>query len=274
MKKLLLVFLCISCSAVSAQRKPKIKGNKSIITVSEDLPAFHSIELIDNLEILLQESDNPGYSITADDNLIDVLKFEVKDSTLYIRSFYIITSKKQLDITVRCDELRSLVLKDGKVFSESVISTDRMAISTSGFSNADLRFSTSVTALAMAGNSKAVLNIDSDSLAMSLAEKTEADIYAVSTIQDIDVKDDAIATIEGTTDTLEVKLRGRSKLRAEKLEASTTNLEILDGAAARIYAYRRLQLDSSGSSKVYLYGDPEIEMLRFEDNSTLYKRTE
>ena len=274
MKKLLLVILCINCSLGFSQRKPKIKGNKSVITVSEDLAGYHTIELMDDLEIVLQKSENPGYSINADDNLIDVLKFDVNDSTLTISSFYIITAKKQLDITVRYSELESLVINDGNISGRSMINSEKLAIRTSGFSRTDLQFSAGIAALAMEGNSKATLNIDADSLAVSLGDKTEANIYSVSSIQDIDIKDDAIATMEGTTDTLEVKLWGRSKFRAEKLEATAVDLEILDAASARINAIRRLRLDASGSSKVYLYGDPLIEIMEFTENTTLYKRTE
>ena len=245
-----------------------------MITVSEDLPGYHTIELIDNLDIVLQQSETPGYSITADDNLIDVLKFEVTDSTLTISAFYIITAKKQLDITVRYNELESLVINDGNVSGRSMVNSDKLAIRTSGFSQADLQFSAGIAAVGMEGNSKAMLNIDSDSLAVSLGDKTEANIYSVSTIQDIDIRDDAIATMEGTTDTLEIKMWGRSKFRAEKLEAHEVDLEILDAASARINAFRRLKLDASGTSKVYLYGDPLIEIKEFTENTTLYKRTE
>ena len=274
-KNTLLILLCICCGTLYGQRKPRIKGNKSVVEVSEELPPFTGIELKDDLEINLQKSsDFIGYSITADDNLIDVLKFEVKDSILHISSFYTITGKKQLDISVNYDQLSMINAKDGKIMSEAIISSDEMKISSGGYSRLDLQLTAAVTTVLMEDNSKANLNIDSDSLAVTLKDKIDANLYTVSNIHDLNLQDDAIANIEGTSDSLQIKMSGSSKLKAQKLEGGTVNLETVDATLARIHAYRKLYLSSSGSAKVYLYGDPLIEISSFTDSSELYKRSE
>ncbi len=274
MKRLILFSICICCTGLFAQRKPKIKGNKSVIEVSEMLPSFHSIELRDDLEIYLRKSDEEGYNITADDNLIDVLKFEVIDSTLIVRSFYTITGKKQLDISVRYNELREITLKDGKMISDAVISADEIKIHSTGYSQVELQFSAAVAVLNMSDNSKAELNIDADSLAVKLKDKVEANVYSVSNTQSLTLEDDALANMEGSSDTLRISTTGSTKLRAEKLESGSVDLETSDRASSRINAIRELHLSSSGSAKIYLYGEPVIEIERFSDNSELYKRTE
>ena len=93
-----IVFLAlVFCFQAFAQRKPKIKGNKKVVEVVEELPPFNAIELNDDLKIFLEKSSSEAFIIKADDNLIDVLKFKVVDSTLIITSFYKIISKKKLD---------------------------------------------------------------------------------------------------------------------------------------------------------------------------------
>ncbi len=274
-KNTLIILLCICCGTLYGQRKPKIKGNKSVVEVSEELPPFTGIELKDDLEIYLQRSsDIVGYTITADDNLIDVLKFEVKDSILHISSFYTITGKKQLDISVKYDQLSKITAKDGKIISEAIISADEMKINSGGNSRLDLQLTAAVTTVIMEDNSKANLNIDSDSLAVTLKDKIDANLYTVSNIHDLSLQDDAIANIEGTSDSLQIKMSGSSKLKAQKLEGGTVNLETGDTASARLHAYRKLHLASTGSAKVYLYGEPLIEISLFTDSSELYKRSE
>ena len=274
MKKLIVLLVCLNCGIILAQRKPKIKGNKDVVEVRENLPAYHSIEINDDLEVFLLKSITPGYRVTADDNFIDILKFEVVDSVLQISSFYNITAKKQLDIEVSYNELRGVSLKAGKAITESVITSDKMEIMASGSSRMELQLSAAVTNLILEGNSKVNLNIDSDSLSVSLRDKVDANIYAVGNSQSLEMWDDALLNLEGNTDTLKLYVKGSTKLRGQKMEANTVDMETSENANARIYALRKLRLASSGSSKTFLYGEPEIEILQFLDSSELYKRSE
>ena len=273
MKKLIVLLVCLNCGIILAQRKPKIKGNKDVVEVRENLPAYHSIEINDDLEVFLLKSITPGYRVTADDNLIDILKFEVVDSVLQISSFYNITAKKQLDIEVSYNELRGVSVKAGKAITESVITSDKMEIMASGSSRMELQLSAAVTNLILEGNSKVNLNIDSDSLSVSLRDKVDANIYAVGNSQSLEMWDDALLNLEGNTDTLKLYIKGSTKLRGQKMEANTVDIETSENANARIYALRKLRLASSGSSKTFLYGEPEIEILQFLDSSELYKRS-
>ncbi|MEL6306280.1 MAG: DUF2807 domain-containing protein, partial [Bacteroidota bacterium] len=67
-----------------SQRKPKIKGSRVVTEVKEELPPFNAIQLNSDMDITLKKSFGPGYTIVADDNLIDIYKFKVEDSTLVI----------------------------------------------------------------------------------------------------------------------------------------------------------------------------------------------
>ncbi|MGB5238482.1 MAG: DUF2807 domain-containing protein [Flavobacteriaceae bacterium] len=272
MKKLFLILICLSVAVLHAQRKPKIKGNKSVVEVREDLSDFNRIELMDDLEISLQKSSEPGYTITADDNLIDILKFEVEDSTLVISAFYTVTAKKKLEISVRYNELESIRINQGKISTMSTISADELKLFTAGSSRADLQVSAAVTIVEMEGNSKARLNIDSDSLSVLLMDKVDADIYSVSRHKTLEMQDDALAEIQGTSEIVDIRLTGSIKLRAQEFEGKNVSLETTDTASARIRAQNQLKLSSSVNAKVYLYGEASILIEEFSGNSELYKR--
>ena len=274
MKKLILFLLIIGCASVYAQRKPKIKGNKSVIEVSEELPDFNRIELKDDLEIFLKKSIDPGYSITADDNLIDVLKFEVVDSTLFISSFYQITGKKALGITIHFTELVEVVLHDGHIFSNDLISSDVFTLHSYGFSRTELQLSTSLARIELVGNSKSTLNIDSEQSEMLLKDKAQAEIYSNGHNNALELNDDSLAQFEGTVDSLQIRMTGTTKLRASKMESNTVEANISEGSNARVRAMEKLELDSSGTAKLFLFGDPEIEIRQFLDSSELHKQSE
>ncbi len=56
MKRIIVLFIVFLPLLSWAQRKPKIKGNRQVTEVREELPPFNAIELNDNLDIELKKS--------------------------------------------------------------------------------------------------------------------------------------------------------------------------------------------------------------------------
>lgn len=272
MKKLLLLFVLLSTCIIQAQRKPKIKGNKSVVEMHKELPPFDAIELVDDLEIFLQKSSQEGYSITADDNLIDVLKFKVKDSTLIISAFYKITGKKKLDITINYTELRAITMHDGKINMKDVISSDELYVNTFGASRLELNATAAFMNINMEGMSSGDFNLASDSLNITLKDRIDVRVYFVGESNAISMYKNTTARVEGTADSFYVNLFGSANLKAEKLEATRVYAVLEESPSARLFAFENLELSSKGSSKTYFYGDGKIEVLDFLDTSQLRKQ--
>ena len=271
MKKIVFILSLLVCSQAFAQRKPKIKGNKSVVDVTESLPAFNAIELNDDLDIDLVQANQEGYTLTIDDNLIDVLKFKVEDSTLVISSFYKITSKKKLDITINYYEISSIKLRDGRIQMKDVIETDELTIETYGSSKLQLNASTNRVNLSMEGNSSGDLNFDSDSLNIMLKDRVDVSIYSTSKRNNITMNSSASAKMEGTAYALSVTLSDNANLKARKLEAEGVEVIAEGSPSAQVYASHDFELTSRGSSKTYLSGDAKIDILEFLDTSELHK---
>ena len=272
MKRIFLVLVLFIPVLLLSQRRPKIKGNRSVTEVNEVLPPFKAIELRDNLNVEIKKSFGEGYEITADDNLIDVLKFEVMDSTLVISSFYDIVSKKKLDITVNYTELAALTVKDGKIFSNGQIASDVLYINTFGNAELDIDASGFMVDVNVENNSKIDLNLDVDSLNVAMNNKADGLIYAVSGSKNISLSDNASLVLEGSTESSRVNMTGSTKLRADKLEAAEVFLSTGESGFARINAYRTFTLQSKGTSKTYLYGNPKITIEEFFDTAQLLKK--
>ena len=271
MKKLILLFIIFSTCIVQAQRKPKIKGNKNVIEVNEALPAFNAIELNDDLDIFLQKANTEGYQIIADDNLIDVLKLRVVDSTLVISAFYKITGKRKLDITINYYELNAITLNDGMIKMQDMIDTDELAVHTAGNAKLQLNANASVMDIVMDGNSSGDFNLEGDSLNISLNDRIDLRVYAVSETNIVTMQDNASAKMDGSSINMQVNLTGNSNLRAQKLQADLISANLEGSSSARIYANESLELSSTGASKTYLSGDAKIEILDFLDTSQLHK---
>ena len=272
MKKILALLFVLVPLLVLSQRRPKIKGNRVVTEVNESLPTFNAIELTDDLEIHLKKSYGEGYQITADDNLIDVLKFEVLDGTLMISSYYDIVSKKKLEITVNFVALNAITLRAGKVFGDDQISTETLYLNTFGNADMDIDASAFLVNLNAEDNSKVNLKLDVDTLQVVQRHRSKSYIYSVSGTNIVDLLDNGDMTMEGTTEEMKAKLLANTRLKAQKQESQNVVLHIDENAVARIQAFKNFELNAAGNTKTYLYGNPKISILDFMDTTQLIKK--
>ncbi|WP_282049203.1 GIN domain-containing protein [Maribacter aquivivus] len=272
MKKfaLIVIVLFISVNGYS-QRKPKIKGNKNVIEVREDLEPFTAIELVDDLDIVIQKSTTEGYALELDDNLLDVLKFKVDDGVLKISSFYNITSKKKLEITIFFQELSSIKMLNGKISMKDVISTNRLRVQTFGTSRLELNATADIMDITMEEISSGDFNLASDSLNITLKDRIDVKLYSTGASNNIYMYKNASAKVEGNADYLMAKMYGNSSLKAADLQANYVLLVTEDSPDIEVRALKTLQLSSKGGTRTKLYGEPQITILDFLDTSRLEK---
>ncbi|MDB4293335.1 DUF2807 domain-containing protein [Maribacter sp.] len=274
MKKVTLLVALLCCFHAFSQRKPKIKGNKNVVEVQEDLPAFNAIDLKDDLKIELRKGRQDGVFITADDNLIDVLKFEVVDSVLEIGSFYKITGKKKLEIVVNYTELESVIVRDGAIESSDNIVSDVFSAKLLGSAKIEMNVNAAVINLKMEGNSSGDLNFQSDTLNLDIRDRVDVRVYSVSEWTKVSLMSNANIKLEGTAYGLSAHLYDNSNLRAAKLEAEGVEIIAEGSPSARVLARKDFELTSKGSSKTYLSGNPKIDIIEFLDTSELHKEKE
>lgn len=274
MKKVLVLILLVFPILVLAQRKPRIKGSRIVTQVNEELPPFNAIVLNDNLDIVLKKSFGPGYEVMADDNLIDILKFEVQDGTLLISSYYDVTARKQFDIIVNYVDLKAITLKDGSIVSQDIIESDELFVD--GFNNTklDIKARAGVMDINLEDTSHGDFNVDVDSLNISMGHKSDAYIYAVNEVSLVDLEDNTSLTLEGTSNRVQGRLMGNAKYKGETMEAGTVKMELESNTSARIYAHSEFELSAKGDSRIYLYGTPKVTILEFLDTSQLIKKQE
>lgn len=91
-------------STCFSHNKEKIKGDRNVIQKTIDL---------DDLEITFSTQNNKNsYTINADSNLHEIIKFEIINSVLTIQTLARIRSKKKLEITLFAKELKNITLYD------------------------------------------------------------------------------------------------------------------------------------------------------------------
>ncbi len=272
MKKIILLVCIAFTCVVNAQRKPKIKGSRIVTEVQKELPPYNEIKLIENLKIKLQKAVSPGYSIIADDNLIDVLKFEVVDSVLTIGTFYKIIGKKQLDIAISYTSLNKVVATAGSIFMDDMIGGDDLTVKTYGAAKVQLNTNAALVTIDMEGNSFGDYSIDCGSLVIELKDKVNTEMHAVSDEIMINMFNGSSSKLEGSVNLLNVNLMGNSNLKAEKLSAINAETIVQESGSGRFHALENFSLAARDKSKTYLFGNPQIAIIEFLDTSELHKR--
>ena len=271
MKNLLIFTAFIICFQLSAQRKPKIKGSRIVTDVQENLSPFTTIELNDDLEVRLRKAPQPGYSITADDNLIDVLKFEVKGNVLEISSFYSITAKKKLEITVNYTDINALILSNGDIRMDGPIVTDELEVKMTESARLQLNAEANQTAITMDDKSSGDFVLKGATMDFVLNGRANARIYTESETNELKMYRNAGARMEGTVGTFNAILMDNTSLKGERLEAERAFLDVQNSASAKLQVNSKIELTASGSSKTYVHGDGEIELLEFSDSAELHR---
>lgn len=272
MKKLIIIVLLFSVTIGLAQRKPKIKGSKTVVEINESLPSFNAVKVIDDLKIELRKSQSEGYLFTGDDNLIDVLKFEVVDSTLIISSFYKITSKRKLNIVINYKQLGLIQMADGRIDMKDIVTADKLEVVLNGSSKLALNVNAPIINITMSGTSDAEMNTDSDITTINLTEKANLRIYSIAQEVQLDMYNSANAKIEGSVTRFNLDLYGNSILKAEDFKAAAVKVNLDESADAKVFAAQTIDISSKGNGKTYLYGNPKISIIDFMDASQLIKK--
>jgi hypothetical protein len=272
LKIILLTFLILS-SALFAQKKSKIKGNKLVTDVYMELGDFNAIEIGDNLNVNLTQSLANGYHIKADENLIPVVKFELLDSVLRIYTTAKITKNKKLEINLNFKDISQLVLKDdAEVKSLNKLdfrNLDFIALNNASY---DLDIKADSSSFTLEKSTKGKLLLAGFESIMTLNENA----YLKGTISlefaDILINKRSDMNLSGDIENLNLTATGSADIKAKNLKTSYTNLKSSNTSDIHVYVSKELVIYAKGKSSIYVYGNPEIKVDGLNDKSQIIKK--
>jgi hypothetical protein len=228
MKKgfLSLLFLLISIT-VFAQKKPKISGDKNVTTVTKVLMEdFNAIEIDDELKVTINQSDKNGYTLTTDQNLQDIVQFNVKDNILKIYTVNKITSSKKLDIQLNFKMVQHLILKnDVKVESDGKIRSDNVLYITAyNSSNFELDVKADDVFVTMQRNAGGKLKAISKNMTIIMNDRTDLKASVQSDKTSVTLTKSAQLSLTGDSEFAAFNLKDTSELDARKMRVSSADL--------------------------------------------------
>ena len=256
------------------QRKPRIKGNRKVVSVEQPLPSFRHLVLSDGLTLRLQPGSAEAVRIEADENLIDILRFEVEGDTLKVGSFYRITGSKQLGLTLVFSTLESIRVGQGELAMEETLEADFLKIDLEEDARAGLPIRAGLLDLQLKDNAAVDLRVTADSLHVDLGGRTDSRIYSEGGPVDLSMTGQASLDLEGSSPSLTLSMTDNSRLLAQGMQAEKAMAFLNSGALARLQADTSLSYEGRGNARLFVYGQPQIRILGFYDRAELHKEPE
>lgn len=275
MKKLglLLALSMISMTSFS-QKKEKIKGNKNVTTVTKGFEkGFNAIEVSDNLEVTLTKSLQNSYTLTADENLHDVIQFTVSEGLLKIFTTNNIVKSKELKITINMNNLETILLKDDSELKiEKTFESNTLSIDAQNSSDFDLDLKSKQVIIKMNSGTKGKLKLRADDLAITLSDKANLDADINIDATSVSLNNDAKLRLDGNSDKVSFTIEESSELDAKRLKVSSATVSTKDKSELHIDARKNLSIDAKDKSKVFVYSEPKIDIKKFADKAEIIKR--
>lgn len=267
----LIAFLGVQTA--TAQKKPKIKGNRIVAPYKAPLEAFHKIVLSEDLKVHIVAADSTYVAILADDNLPPVFKFEVKDSTLHLQTYYTITAAKQLDITIFTPHLSALQLQAG----EAAVTLDPRfsSVSLTAIEDTQMAVTGQVAQLQMTLSGKAFASVNAltDQMSIEMSDRATATLSTeVRNNATLSLQDKAGVQWNGSAAHLAASLQGNTQLSASELLLKEAMVNAAGDAKIDLYVADHLSYFAKENSQLDLFGLPRVDLLEFSGRAQLRKK--
>ena len=275
MKKLTFLLMLSFISIVSfAQKKPKIKGDKNVTTIANNITKeFNAIEIADELKVTLVPGLLNNYTLTSDKNLQGVIEFKVEEGVLRIYSTSQITGSKKLDIKVTFRSLEKIdLMNDAQVKVEGMLESNSLFINADNSSKFDLEVKTKDISINMLGNAKGKLKARTDNTVIVMGDKSDLNADITTNKMSVDLTKSAKLDLRGNSDDLTFKATDSSEMDAKKMKVSSANINVSSNAKVHVDVKKNLTIFAKDKSSVFLYSEPKIDIEKLADKAEILKR--
>lgn len=271
-----LIILTILISTISfAQKKEKIKGSKIVTIVKHDKEAFTEIEVEDKVEVFLIKSDKNSIEIETDDNLHAAINHQIYGTTLRLNTNKEVSSFKKFEIRVLfTDSLKMITVKhEAKLNAIKELQLVNITIKTFDFSKTFMNVNTPSFILLANDKSRVELNLKSEDAVVEMSKDSEIKALISSNKLKFDMYQKSEAVLEGDVNEMKLRLDNNASFTGKNLTSKMLNLTTEGYTKCSVYTNGNLSITATGKSEVSIYGEPKIELKKFADDATLYKKS-
>ena len=257
------------------QDKEKIKGDRNVTIKQTYVNPFSTIVVSEDFSVEIIYNEKASVEIETDDNLHEVINFEVTDSILMFNSSKNITSSKKIKITVNYTNILQHIETRGnsEIVSLTSLELKNSTLRTSGTSKAYLNIKARNFSYKSSDKAKTKLNLTADSTSIELSDNSKLDALINTKSFNMVMYQRADARIEGSAVHTDINADNSSNFNGNNFTTNTCNLICDINSDIYIDVVENINITASGSSEIYLFNNPKIIINKFADSAKLQKKT-
>lgn len=275
MKKHPIILLLLLATTLSfSQNKEKIKGSKTVTIEQKEIGEFNALEINGNLEVYLEKGFKNEIKIEADENLHEIIAFDLKDKALRIYTSKEATSYKKLIVRVTyTNDLKMVTSKNESIINAiEAIQLDDITFSALDFSKLYLNVNAKNFTLKSDDKSKVELNLKSEKAKIELSKNAQLKALVSSVDVLCDLYQKSNANIEGDATNAVIRLDNNSIFTGNKFTIKNADVTTESYSVCSLFTEISLIIDAADKSEIQLLGMPKIEMRKFIGEAKLSKK--
>jgi len=269
-----LIVLLLVTSVIFSQTKEKIKASRIVTISQKEVQEFENIELQDEIEFTLIKGDKPSIEIEADDNTHEAFNVNFIGSTLFINLNKSISGAKKTSVRITYTDAFKMLTAKQDASVTALLEIKLSNVTFKCFDNSKLFLNANITNFTLIANdkSKIELNLISQDALFELSKNATVKALVKAPKLKCDMYQKATAVLEGETNEFRIRIDNNSNFNGKNLIA-TNALLIAEGSSnCNINVSTKLTLEASGTSETHFYGDAKLEIKKFADKASLFKK--
>ena len=277
MKKTLALLMLLSITLAYGQKKGKIKGNREVITRIYTIPPFVRVETDEEIDITLKKAaDTTQIQLRADENLHEVLKWDVNDGTLKLWLSKKIISKKKFEITLYVsNKFQGIVLHNyAKVLTDEKIRLERLYVELHDRARVNGSFTVRDTVgIRLTDNARLHTDLEAESVRADLDKDATWEGVVFAKELQVTMRQSADFRLKGNIKNLKINGLDRAEFGGRKLDIKNdADIRLTGKAIARIYGKNagRVSIQLDESAQLNISGDfSHYEIKGFKGDAAL-----
>ncbi|HSD06311.1 GIN domain-containing protein [Flavobacterium sp.] len=271
--QIVVLFLLVTTLAIG-QNKEKIKGSKIVVEKPKEIGEFTALEIEDNLTVFLEKGPKNEIKIESDDNLQDVISFDLKEKTLRIYTTKEITSFKKLTLKIKyTNDLKSVTAKNISIINAlEAVQLDDIIFRSLDYAKLYLNVNSKKFSLISDDKTKTELNLKAEKSKIQLSKNSQIKALISTTDLAFDMYQKTIAIIEGETTNAIIRQDNNSEFTGNNFNIKNGDITVEDHAISNLRVDTSVIIDANSNSKIFLLGEPRVEVRKFLGEAQLIKK--